>query len=442
MVIKTASPGVIINEVDLTRGTSDAITTNVGGMVGPFQKGPVDELVLIETEAELQDVFGDPTTENAEYWWTISNFLEYGGVCYVIRCDDLSGGSQLMKNACDTGTAPYVKNKTDFEENYFLSSGSTSHFIARTPGVWGNAIGVSVIDAGADFIYRLSPTGKLNLADGQPAADSTAYSSAITPGTEVSVYNQIRANAFVAPTAWASVQLRATSNVAALSGEVSMDGVTTSTSRVLLTAQTDPSENGIYVTSASAWARADDANLSSEFEFAKPVSVTAGTAGADDTWYYTGADNPTLGTTALTFLLNSPAVAAPVVGDIVKLGLPTGDPASVPTGVISAINTETNVFTILVTAGESFSTYTDIGVSTLINGAGAELTAPITAAEPYFKTELYESYSAADANRLNVSTFLMHIQLHKVLRTSTGLQSQPQVWLLSLLLKPAMFTAM
>ena len=76
MVIKTASPGVIINEVDLTRGTSDAITTNVGGMVGPFQKGPVDELVLIETEAELQDVFGDPTTENAEYWWTISNFLD------------------------------------------------------------------------------------------------------------------------------------------------------------------------------------------------------------------------------------------------------------------------------------------------------------------------------------------------------------------------------
>ena len=84
-------------------------------MVGPFQKGPVDEMVLIETESELQDVFGGPTTENAEYWWTISNFLEYGGVCYVIRCDDLSGGGQLMKNACNTGDAPYVKNKTDFD---------------------------------------------------------------------------------------------------------------------------------------------------------------------------------------------------------------------------------------------------------------------------------------------------------------------------------------
>ena len=53
MVIKTASPGVIVNEVDLTRGTSDAITTNIGAFAGPFARGPVGELVLINTEAEL-----------------------------------------------------------------------------------------------------------------------------------------------------------------------------------------------------------------------------------------------------------------------------------------------------------------------------------------------------------------------------------------------------
>ena len=67
MVIKTASPGVIVNEIDLTRGTSDGITTNVGGFVGPFSRGPVNELTLIETEAELQKVFGDPQPANAEY---------------------------------------------------------------------------------------------------------------------------------------------------------------------------------------------------------------------------------------------------------------------------------------------------------------------------------------------------------------------------------------
>jgi hypothetical protein len=180
MVIKTASPGVIINEVDLTKGTSDAITTNIAAMVGPFEKGPVDDLVLIETEAELQRTFGNPTKENYEYWWTIANYLEYGGVCYVIRCDDEAGdagealdssrfGLQEMRNAADIlqqqydgYTGPYVKNDTHFFEDYnekelgATGGGSPAHFIARTPGEWGNAIGVAVIDAGADYSVLLS----------------------------------------------------------------------------------------------------------------------------------------------------------------------------------------------------------------------------------------------------------------------------------------------
>jgi len=106
MVIKTASPGIVVNEVDLTRGTSDAITTNIGAFVGPFQRGPVGELVLINTEVEFQRVFGDPTDDNYEYWWTVSNFLEYGGICYVVRADDSVGDSsgqfpQTMRNATD-----------------------------------------------------------------------------------------------------------------------------------------------------------------------------------------------------------------------------------------------------------------------------------------------------------------------------------------------------
>ena len=88
MVIKTASPGIVVNEIDLTRGTADAITTNVGALVGPFQKGPVDEFVLVETEAELQRVYGDPTDYNYQYWYTASNFLEYGGVILINRVDD------------------------------------------------------------------------------------------------------------------------------------------------------------------------------------------------------------------------------------------------------------------------------------------------------------------------------------------------------------------
>ena len=64
MTIKTASPGIVVNEVDLTKGTSDAITTNVAAFAGPFARGPVGELTLVSTEAELQRIFGDPTSGN------------------------------------------------------------------------------------------------------------------------------------------------------------------------------------------------------------------------------------------------------------------------------------------------------------------------------------------------------------------------------------------
>ena len=193
MVIKTASPGIIVNEVDLTRGTSDAITTNIGAVAGPFQKGPVGKLTLIETEAEFQRVFGDPQDSNYEYWYTVANFLEYGGVCYVIRTDDSVGDSsgtflQTMKNSTDaivTDTPIYVKNEEDFEENWYLSASAPGHFIAKNPGTWANGLALAIIDHGADYQMSLKSTGIVLEADGTAVADSTAFSSAATLGTDI-----------------------------------------------------------------------------------------------------------------------------------------------------------------------------------------------------------------------------------------------------------------
>ena len=242
--IKLGSPGVFINEVDLTRGTSDAISTNIAAMVGPFEKGPVDEMILIETEAELQRTFGNPTRENYEYWWTIANYLEYGGVCYVVRCDDEEGdadelflgddafGLQSMRNAADVKqqmydgfTGPYVKNDTEFFEDFYeaslgtASGGSPAHFIARSPGSWGNALGVACIDAGADYKLRLSmqnirhynkplsafenqvgPNGELPLYGG------IEYDHTLLGGFQCAQYYQIKAlgnwEAFNEDTVW------------------------------------------------------------------------------------------------------------------------------------------------------------------------------------------------------------------------------------------------
>ena len=210
MVIKTASPGVIVQEVDLTRGTSDAITTNIGALCGPFKRGPVDEIIKVHTEDELQRLFGDPTDENYEYWWTVSNFLDYGGVCYVVRCDDEIGdetveeygldtpGQQTMRNAVDIldnqGQAIYVKNKDHFTEDFENQSAHPASFLTRDPGTWGNNIGIAIIDSGADYQFVVRED---NIRDGRSnrnEADGTLFAQTVEGGDVVGKYIKVAAN--------------------------------------------------------------------------------------------------------------------------------------------------------------------------------------------------------------------------------------------------------
>jgi hypothetical protein len=99
----------------------------------------------------------------------------------------------------------------------------------------------------------------------------------------------------------ASCRLVATTNVTA-SGVQVIDGVTTSTGdRLLLTSQTAPATNGIYVASGVAWLRAADADVSAEVTSGMYTYITEGTANADSGWALTTNDPIVLGTTALVF---------------------------------------------------------------------------------------------------------------------------------------------
>ena len=80
------SPGVEIQERDLTLGSIETVEVNVGAIAGQFTKGPVLTPVRISSESQLIDTFGEPTDLNAETWWTAASFLSYGGVLDVVRC--------------------------------------------------------------------------------------------------------------------------------------------------------------------------------------------------------------------------------------------------------------------------------------------------------------------------------------------------------------------
>ena len=85
--IGLVSPGVKVREVDLTVGRIDSISDQTGAIVGPFERGPVLQPLLVENEQDMSP-FGfiedglDETTfvdKEGDRWYTD----EYGDKSYM-----------------------------------------------------------------------------------------------------------------------------------------------------------------------------------------------------------------------------------------------------------------------------------------------------------------------------------------------------------------------
>ena len=164
MALNLASPGILIREVDLTIGRIDGSTGKIGGIVGPFEKGPVDVPVTITGENEYVDQFGTPhdTDKQYESWMVGSSYLAYGGVLSVIRADDTEGGG--LKNGTDTSASIKIKSSDHYTElGYDLNQLTTATVAAKNPGSWSNGLRVAIIDGAADQILTLNDTTLINV---------------------------------------------------------------------------------------------------------------------------------------------------------------------------------------------------------------------------------------------------------------------------------------
>ena len=130
------SPGVTVTEIDLTNVIPAVLTTD-GGIVGNFNWGPANQIVLISSENELVSVFGKPDDNNFKDWLSAAQFLSYANALRTVRVVDAAA------RVAHQGTgALSFKNDDEFE---VLSPGSvTDMFCARWIGTQGNDIAVSV----------------------------------------------------------------------------------------------------------------------------------------------------------------------------------------------------------------------------------------------------------------------------------------------------------
>jgi hypothetical protein len=130
------SPGVNVSEIDLTT-VVPAVSTTEGALAGHFKWGPVDQMVLIDSEDRLVNIYNKPNTNTATDFFTAANFLAYGNALYVNRVV----ASDAI-NAVSDGSAVLVKNEDHYNET--VSSILTQDWVAKYPGDLGNSLKVSV----------------------------------------------------------------------------------------------------------------------------------------------------------------------------------------------------------------------------------------------------------------------------------------------------------
>ena len=178
MATPQLSPGLISREIDLTVGRVDNVIDITGAFAGPFSIGPVDEPVIIESERDLIETFGQPSEvgNHFEYWMSAASYLSYGGNMNVVR----TSGSNL-KNANDTGVATLIKNYDDYQ--LYHTTASSYSFAAKNPGTWANGMAVCMIDDLADQIIEIDSDDLA--ADGAVVGEGiTAPLTAVTiPGS-------------------------------------------------------------------------------------------------------------------------------------------------------------------------------------------------------------------------------------------------------------------
>ena len=142
------SPGILIKERDLTNAVVTGALQIRAAHVSTFAKGPIGDIVNINSQKELVSVFGGPTDTNAEDWMVASEFLNYGGRLAVVRAET------NVLNATSGVAGVLIRNQDDWE----AGSGIGETFSARTAGTWGNSLLGVVVDKGPDYYVTFATT--------------------------------------------------------------------------------------------------------------------------------------------------------------------------------------------------------------------------------------------------------------------------------------------
>ena len=263
--------------ISSTGGSGAVRTVTVDGST----LGSSESLDLVSGEGiDLSESDGDVTIAGENATTTNKGIASFSSDNFDVTSGAVTikaGGVDLTAEV--TGTLPVANGgtgATSLNNLITLGTHTTGNYVATIADSGGGTI--TVANSGSE-------SAGVTLAVDTSVIASKTYVDSVAQGLSVSD----------------AVAVATTANIT-LSGEQTIDGVTTSTSRVLVKNQTDGKENGIYVSASGAWARASDMNSDNPNEFPGTfVFVSGGTTNADLGFVCTVDTDFDLGTDDVTF---------------------------------------------------------------------------------------------------------------------------------------------
>ena len=193
------SPGVNTSEIDLTNVVV-AAGTSMGGAVGRFNWGPIEEPVLITSEDNLVEVFQKPDDSNFADFFTAANFLSYSGACQVVRAANTTisnvAAPRNAASALVVGDYTAIQitdsdtfyNTWDDEVGSVSAYGGTASLIAKWAGALGNTLKMSICPGDREASAgNLTGTGTWTESSGSLVGASTLFLSELRVGDVITI---------------------------------------------------------------------------------------------------------------------------------------------------------------------------------------------------------------------------------------------------------------
>ena len=148
------SPGIFVTETDQST-TVQAVGTSIGAIGINAVWGPVNYVVTVSSENELVQTFGNPNDTTYQYFFAAKSFLDYSSDLKVVRVIDSTAAGNANSSS---SLGLIIQNVDDYNTNTFGAGklANAGLFVAKYPGVLGNSLGVSIVDACASSTGALS----------------------------------------------------------------------------------------------------------------------------------------------------------------------------------------------------------------------------------------------------------------------------------------------